>query len=146
MILLSQRNPRWSMIKLSPSFLTVGRYGCTTTCICMLSDYFKCFTLPSVAVGHHIKYTQEGMIIWQSIDFPGFKFDRRIREFNEKEILASLTRRDGAAILAIDKDSHWVVAIRKLIGDWYVVADPWDGRRRLLNRKRISGSAHFLSK
>jgi hypothetical protein len=146
MIILSQRNPKWSNIKLLPSFVTMGSFGCTTTCICMLSDYFKCFTIPNVAIDHNIKYTVEGMIKWESIDFPTFKWERRIRILDLWAIDQSLLNPDKAVILAIDHDSHWVVALRKLSRGWYWVADSWDGKKKLLSVNRISGSSHFSKK
>ncbi len=145
MIILSQRDPRWSSVKMSPSNLTLGRFGCTTTCISMLSDYFNCFTLPSVAIDHNIKYTKDGLIRWETINFPNFTFEKRVRINDPSVINESLNNPKKACILTIDRDAHWVVALKSL-GDFYWIADPWDGKKRLLNKRRVSGSAHFIQK
>ncbi len=81
MMILNQYDPKWASVKMSPSSLTLGRFGCTTTAICMLSDYFKCFVLPPQAVNVNIKYTADGLIIWENIKFDRFKFEKRINIF-----------------------------------------------------------------
>ena len=43
MIKLSQRDPQWGDLKLGESNLTINRWGCTTTALSMLSDYFQSY-------------------------------------------------------------------------------------------------------
>lgn len=145
MIILSQRDARWRDVLMSPSQLTLGRFGCTTTCISMLSDWYQCFTLPNRAVDNNIKYTKAGLIIWNQINFPKFKFAWRYYRHEPSYILESLKDPKKSVILAIDGDSHWVVVLSKVLG-YYWVADPWDGTKKLLKETRVSGSAHFISK
>ena len=147
MIVLNQWDYRWAKIKLLPSNLTMTRYGCTTTAICMLSDYFGCFKTPDQVVGINIKYTVDGLIIWESINFPAFKFVKRVRNlFDVVSVDDSLKDPDKAVILAINNDAHWVVALRKLPLGMYLVADPLGGKKRIVSKKIISGSAHFVRK
>ena len=148
MIKISQTNSAWAKLFLFPSQLTVGRYGCTTCCICMLSDYFKCYKNPIEAIDKNIKYTKGGLIIWQSINFKNFKFEKRVYGFNKLLIDNSLRHPDKAVILEVNNHSHWVVAIRKVpFTNHYFVVDPWDGKiKTTMNLRNITGSAHFLRK
>lgn len=150
MIILSQQDPRWSKVKLLPSSLTIGRYGCTTTCISMLSNYFKCFETPDRMIGKNTFYTGDnhpqggGLILWHKTKFPNFAFQMRLYGRNDFEINESLKNPKKAVILAINRDSHWVVALRR-VGQWIWVADPFWGKKRWIHQTIVSGSAHFIS-
>lgn len=145
MIKISQYDPRWSKVKMTPSNLTLGRYGCTTTAICMLSDYYRCFKYPDEAIDTNIKYTQDGLIIWSLINFPKFKFAERVHGHHLAKIRESLKNPKTSVILAINNNSHWVTACR-VLGNYYLVVDPWGGKYRWIHRNIVSGSAHFLAK
>ena len=146
MITLSQRDSRWSQIKLGDSPLTVGRYGCTTTCVSMLTDYFKCFVDPGAMAKERLRFTSGGLLIWSSVNFPRMKFEKRLYSRNDAEIVKSLLRDPNRAVIFEVDYSHWVVATGKLPWtDIYTIADPWRGDRSLSTRyKRITGSAHFI--
>lgn len=145
MVILGQRDYRWSGIRLTPSKLTCGRYGCTTTCISMLSDYFKCFRMPSEVIGTNIKYTKDGLIMWEAINFPKFAFEKRVRTFDPSAIQVSLKDPKKAVILEVDH-SHWVVALSKNLFGGYNIADPWTGKKSTTRSYRaVTGSAHFKS-
>lgn len=146
MIHLSQRDPRWSFTKMLPSSLTIGRYGCTTTCISMLSDYFGDFYSPASVAQKKLQYTIAGLIIWTSIAFEKFRFGRRTYGWNTAEIDASIKDPNKAVILEVANGSHWVVAIRKVpFSKHYFIVDPWDGKvKTTLSYKNITGAAHFL--
>lgn len=151
MIYLSQRDPRWAALKLGQSKLTVGRYGCTTTCISMLSDYFKSFIDPGKLATATLKYTKDGLIIWQSVDnIPHMKFEARMYGQKDAEIMASLKDPKKAVILQVNNGQHWVVALRRSIWNKkdYTVLDPWTGKQcgALKIYHNITGSAHFLFK
>lgn len=144
---LSQRNPNWASVKMAPSQLTLGRYGCTSTCISMLSDYFGCFKSPSEMIWSKvIKYTIDGLILWNSLFMPCFKFEKRLYGFHKAEIDKSLADPNKAVILEVANRSHWVVALRKNFwGNDYWICDPWDGKKKLCLKtyRNITGSAHF---
>ena len=144
MIILSQLDLRWSKINMSPSTLTLGKAGCTTTCISMLSDYFRCFRSPDQIVANNVKYTNEGRILWQTVAFDKFKFEWRAYGRDDSRINESLKNPQKAVILEINH-AHWVVALRR-IGPWIQVADPWGGTKHFINQKIVTGSAHFISK
>ena len=147
MIHLSQRDPRWAQTKLGNSNLTVGRYGCTTTCISMLSDYFGCFKTPLELATDPKHYTSDGLVLWPNFKFSRMAFEKRIRGRNDVEIMASLKDPNKAVILQVSHGAHWIVALHKtLFGNDYVSLDPWTGRkcRAVGNYFNITGSAHFV--
>jgi hypothetical protein len=112
----------------------------------MLSDYFKCFTLPSVAIGHNIQYTKDGLIIWESINFPTFKFVGRYRQYAKSTIDECLKAPNRAVILNINNGAHWVTGVSALPFGYYRIADPWGGKMRIIKAKEIVGFATFQSK
>lgn len=147
MQILSQRDSKWSSQKLGASNLTVGRYGCTTTCISMLSDYFGCYASPLVLASNPKNYTKDGLVIWGAFHFFTMKFEKRLFGRNDTAIQESLKNPRKAVMLQVNDGAHWVVAIRKtLFGNSYIVADPWNGDKcNVIKRyKNITGSAHWL--
>ena len=155
MKLLSQRDPSWSSDKLGESSLTLGRFGCTTTCISMLSDYFKCFKSPLELAHNAALYTKpgnpqgEGLIIWQALSLEKMKFVGRDRQEVAPTILKYMRDPDKAVILQVNNGAHWVVALRKtLLGNDYVIADPWDGKKKTLKAtyRNVTGAAYFSLK
>ena len=149
MLYLSQRDPRWAQVFLSPSRLTIGRYGCTTTSICMISDYFGCYKAPDQVIGHEIQYNGEGLILWTTINFPCFKFSERIYGQNDDKIRDALKDPNKAVILQVNHGAHWVVALSKtLFGNDYNILDPWTGKKSqaIKNYHNISGAAVFIRK
>lgn len=148
MIKLSQRDSRWASTKIGYSSITVGRYGCTLTCISMLSDYFGCFLDPKRLASEILKFTKDGLILWGSVTskIPCMEFEKRLYKRDDAEIDLSLKDPKKAVILQVEL-YHWVVALRKLPLGVYLIADPWTGTVRLSTAyKNISGSAHFLKK
>lgn len=151
MIYLSQRNPLWAAIKLGQSNCTVGKFGCTTTCISMLSDYFKSYVSPAGLAAQTLKYTKDGLIIWQSVDnIPNMHFEKRLYGQKDDEIMASLKDKKKAVILQVNNGQHWVVALRRSLWNKkdYIVCDPWTGKQcsALKVYHNITGSAHFIAK
>ena len=146
MKILSQRDPKWSADKLGSSSLTLGRFGCTTTSVSMLTDYFGEWMTPK-QMAHDVNwYTKDGLILWKNLHFKNMKFDRREYGRNDYDIQAALKDPDRAVILEGNNHSQWVTALRKtLIGKSYVVADPWLGTKVdvLKVYKNITGAAYF---
>jgi hypothetical protein len=139
----SQRDPKWAEKGLGTSGLTMGRYGCTTTCISDLSTYFGKAYDPG-QVCDYIKYTSQGLVIWGSCKFDGYKFERREYGRNDRNILAALKDPNKAVILQV-QGYHWVVATGKTFFGAYTIADPWFGDRSNVNRyaNQITGAAYF---
>lgn len=148
MIILSQRDPRWASSKLGQSNLTCGRWGCTTTAISMVSDYFGCYVSP-LDLSHNVhNYTKDGLVVWEALSFRCFKGDKRTYGRDDKEIRAALKDPSRAVILEVDS-SHWVVALAPtLLGNDYRIADPWFGDKCVLSKryKKITGAKYFSKK
>ncbi len=145
--LLCQRDPRWAQVNLGASTLTVGRYGCTTTSMSMLTSYFGTIIFPDAIAKIITNYTPDGLVLWQNLSFPQMKFEKRLTERNDVEILKSLQDPNRAVILNVSHGSHWIVAIRKtLFGGDFVCADPWTGKKcnAVGSYQNIVGSAHFV--
>ena len=146
MIRLCQQDPRWGDMQLKPSNLTMKRYGCTTTAVCMLADKFRKPITPKIALEKgYFKYTDGGLILWESIKVPSLKFNKRVRRFDKLDLRKQVADRKKGVILAVNNDAHWV-AVRGRIPftDHYWVNDPWDGKvKTTMKFFNISGAAVF---
>lgn len=143
---LSQRDPAWAAQRLGISNLTLGRYGCTSVCLSMLSDYFDNYMSPPEIASHKNWYTKGGLIVWDKLDFPKMKFVERVRIRADNKIKESLLKINTAVMLEVNNGQHWVVALRKaMFGNDYLVLDPWSGQKCWAIKKyhNITGSAHF---
>lgn len=143
---LSQRDLQWCDKKLGQSSLTIGRYGCTTTCISMLSDYFGEYTMPSAIAANVHYYTPDGLILWTNLKFHNFEFVKRQNIRSDVNIKAAIADPNQAVILNVNNGAHWVVAVRPtLFGDSYIVVDPWTGTKCDVIKvyKNIVGAAYF---
>jgi hypothetical protein len=147
---LKQTDPAWSQDKIGSSSLTVARFGCTLTCVSMLSDYFNCYISPKDIAKNKSWFTKPsrtdsgGLIIWRNLDFFSMAFKARLYTRNDQAILAALKDPDMATILEVNNKSHWVVALRKSLFGGYVCLDPLDGKKKVFNN--ITGSAIFERK
>lgn len=144
---LSQRDPRWSQVKLGASPLTVGRYGCTTTAMSMLTSYFGLCQWPDKIAKVASNYTPQGLVIWKNLKFDAMRFSQRLYGRNDKAIQESLKDPNKAVILEVDNGQHWVVALRKtILGNDYVILDPWTGKKTTAcgTYHNVTGSAHFI--
>jgi len=128
MKILSQRDPLWCNTKLGASNLTIGRYGCTTTSISMLSDYFHCYASPNQIAAHKDWYTPAGLVIWPKLLFPNMRFVQCVPGRNETLINDSLKDPNKAVIFKVNNGEHFVVGYSKKLFGGYNVADPWPGK------------------
>lgn len=145
MKILSQRRPLWAEKRIGNSKLTIGRYGCTITCLSMLTSIFGDFVLPDEIADHKEWFTHGGLVVWGALKLPHIAFEKRLCDKYVKEIEESLKSPEKAVILEIWSKSHWVVGIRKTIWGNYAVADPWQGKIITIAPSDITGSAHFVS-
>lgn len=149
MKILSQHDLLWASRKLGSSNMTVGRYGCTTTCISMLSDYFGSYKSPVELASNTNNYTSNGLIIWKNLKFDKMKFDRRSYLQDNTGIHQALIDPNKAVMLEVNDSQHWVVALRPTwFSNSYWVADPWSGDKcNVIRRyKNITGAAFFSRK
>lgn len=146
MISYSQRDIRWANARMGQSSLTIGRYGCTTSCMADLSTYFG-DNLTPLQLSQTIKYTSDGLVLWQSCKFPHFEFWFRQYGRNEVDIKNALADPKLAVILQVANGSHWVVATGAptLFNRYFRIADPWDGFKTDMRKygNSITGAAYF---
>jgi ABC-type bacteriocin/lantibiotic exporter with double-glycine peptidase domain len=149
MIYLSQRDFRWGDRKIGESSLTLAKFGCTTTSISMLSDYFGHLVLPSQIASDVNFYTKDGLVIWKNLSFDKFKFVERTFGRDDARIKQALKDPNQAVIFNVNNGAHWVVGVRPtLIGNSYIVVDPWNGKKCdvIKTYKNITGCAYFARK
>lgn len=159
MLYLSQRDPRWAQDKLGASKLTVGRFGCTTTVISMISDDFGCYKSPLALAHNAANYTADGLVLWKNIEA---SFDGELRfvwrGYGPKgagyvsvvtdfaPILKALANPKQRVALQVDSGAHWVkLKSKNAVGKDWTAIDPWDGKdcQVLAKYKNITGFAIF---
>ena len=147
--LLSQKDIHWVNRKLGASWLTVGRFGCTTTAVSMVSDHFGEFIDPGVLSSNQQLYTRGGLLIWSEINniFKTFRFTKRLRGYIKKEVMIGLSDPNEMVLLQVAYGRHWVLADKMEEQD-IKVADPWLGDYGYALRRywQMNGSAHFRRK
>jgi len=122
MTIYSQRDIAWKSLLMGSG--NIGNYGCLITCIGMLCN------LTPKEVNEKIKSVKgyEGnMVIWGKLStaIPGLSFIKRVKSYNNSDVLANLpcaVEVDGSPI---GGDKHWVLYIgnKKML-------DPWTGTER----------------
>lgn len=154
MLLLTQSDGRWSLNKIGNTALTLGRWGCTITCLSMFSSFYGCYKSPAEIAKMPGLFDAQGRIYWGAIEkaFGGkIKFVYRYggqgkAVFNRKAILASLENSPNTTVmLEVRNFSHWV-AVVGVYGDDFYVIDPIDGKKKLAIKSfgNITGSAHLI--
>ena len=141
----SQRDPRWSGLQLGfgDSDSTLGRYGCTVTCVAMLANGYGFNETPASmndrfkSLGLGVGYTgaTRNLIVIGALNQarPGMKYVDRVYcdtvPAPMDRINAELDA--GRAILIQldqspnpDFQEHWVLLIGRTGGD-YLILDPW---------------------
>lgn len=140
---LSQRDPRWASLRLGASKLTIGRWGCTTTCIAMIDG-----TTPDLLAHNAANYTKDGLVLWQAISrqLKNSVFEVRDVGYNEAKINEFLKAGTHHVLFEVNDGAHWVVAkSRTLTGNDYLVIDPWDGKECKVKAryKNITKAVYF---
>ena len=147
---LSQRDPAWSEHKMPPTNIVIGKMGCLTTVLSMISDLFGCYRNPADFADNCVKYDAQGNVLWGTLK-TCFKLEKRLVTLHENEIDKSLKDPNRAVAIQVE-GRHWlwvigkVPVIKRMNGQpVYKVIDPWFGDRAYSNRyKTISGSAHMI--
>jgi len=140
MTLYCQRDNRWGGKTIGNSKSLIKDYGCTISAIASLSSWYGCDHDPAW-MAKNLRFLND-LILWQSINEKlCFKWKWRAYGYQEKRILDSIKGETTSCILQV-YSRHWVVGIKK-IGNYYWVGDPFDGRRKFIHKKYITGSAHF---
>ena len=126
---LSQRDPRWSSVRLGASPLTLGGYGCTTTCVAMIEG----ITPDKIATHTEVYTNPGGLILWSKLNaiLKNVQFEWRdvvaSAGFNKAKVDSRIEK--GEVLFEVDGGAHWVLPIRKSEdGKDYVANDPWTGK------------------
>lgn len=157
MIYLKQTDPRWASITLGKSRSSLAAYGCTTTDISMLLDYFKCYIEPG-KLAKLLDYTADGSLLWNSVtEKTGMKFLWRYYSYVDKDAVDASKNPFQAVLLRTrvklqngTYSHHWVVGIRKVpfTKQTWVIVDPLTGTltTTLKYGNYIDGMATFCKK
>jgi hypothetical protein len=143
MLTNTQNNPNWANQRLGNSSCTMAGYGCTTTA------YANGVGKRPDKVLEFAKYTQGGLIIWQSL--PGFQV--RYRQYDRARIREVAKDTNRFIILeVINRNSptsrHWVT-LESLGWGGYNCVDPWNPRdkwnalKNFYNIFQVLGHAEF---
>jgi len=123
----------------------VKDFGCTITCISMLSDWYGKYRNPAW-MAKNLRYVRD-LLIWKSVtEKLNFEFVWRFYKYEENRILKALKGKKTACVLQI-KGRHWVVGVRKSIypwSRWFKTVDPWTGRYKWYHKNDITGGATFI--
>ena len=145
MNLYSQRDPRWRGEIIGQSGKTMGQIGCTVTALAMLSTYFGIGWNPQQML-RRLNFTNNGLVIWESVKYFNWKFAGRVNERYDRGILDAMEDPNRAVLLQVADHSHWVVGTGNT---WpyniFKIADPIDGKKATMMRyqNNITGAAFF---
>ncbi len=134
---LNQRDERWARTIIGSGNLTVGRWGCTTTCLSMLSQFFGCYQDPGQIASDKGNY-DGSEVNWMKLHFPTFSFRWREGSYFGPSVIDmnmiksylshgdnSQTDKDRAVILEVANRSHWVVGLWPTYDGDILCIDPW---------------------
>lgn len=140
---MSQRDSRWGHINIGSTPYKLYRYGCTITCLSMLSYWYGDWQRPDW-IAKNLKYTNTGKVYWASMnDKLPMRFVYRYYRRDDNKIREILYSEDRACLLEVQDKSHWVVVIGYSKSKGFRIADPIDAEIVWLNRryKNITGFA-----
>lgn len=136
-MIVSQRDPKWSSIKLGTSATTIGGYGCTITCL----GYLVGMTPDKVnermnAVGG---YASGNLVIWTKVQEAIGVTCYRYTTYDNAKVLEAIAN-NGACLAEVDAKAiggtgkHWIV----LVGN-KLAQDPWFGEERPTSNYTFTG-------
>ena len=133
--ILNQLDPKWANKKIGRSRLTIGRYGCALTALCMSLNDFGIPMMPDTMASHEDWFTGGGLIIWSRVQaglekmYPN-KSIHIYRYYGRNDGAIRQNLRPGCGVLLqVGYKSHWIKADRKmLLKRDYACRDPWKGR------------------
>lgn len=157
----SQRDSRWSGIRIGNTRLSIGDWGCTLTDVCTLLSWNGVTITPAQMAKMPGLFTSTGLIIWSQLERltkGAIKFQKRIggrtpsgrRVFtrDDKAIKDSILKSPKTVvIIEVNNGRHWVAGLGVTPdGRDYWVGDPIDGKRKQLFKTypNITGSAHLI--
>ena len=146
----SQNNPIWKNDKLGASKLSIGNYGCTTSCICSAGTWFGETVTPKELASIKTFYTPAGLVIWHQIEhvFEKMKFFYRYYNFNEAVIDEFLiTNPNSVVLLNVNNRAHWVLALRKTASGYFCNDPyPFPTKNKVFSKTNIQGFSVLIKK
>jgi hypothetical protein len=115
----------------------------------MLSSYYGCYRSPAELARTPGLFDAMGRILWTKLNqvFAGrLTFDWRAYGRDDRRITASINGTPKTAcVIQVNHQRHWVVGVGVNAPKDYWIADPIDGKRKILRNAYpdITGSAHF---
>ena len=153
---LTQWDSRWTDVLIGTGKLTLGRWGCTTTCLSTVSKSFDCYQSPDQIAKNPKNYI-DSEVNWIALDFPNFSF--RWREgslysnaqnkidFNLLKAWCNPLDPDKAIMFEVANRSHWVTGLwwNEYDNDFWAI-DPATGKhcKVLETYGNITGAALFV--
>lgn len=124
----SQTDSRWSGVYLGSSGQTLGRIGCTTTCLAMTESYRTGTTIRPDTMAKRLTYSSSGSLYWPSnyrtTTSVSYSSIRNLIDQGKPVILGLRTASYG---------THWVV-VTGYSGNTYYVNDPDSSSRTTLSQ------------
>lgn len=123
---LKQCDPKWGNKKIPPTNLTLCGYGCLITGCAMVAG-----TTPDV-VADKARFTNQGLIIWESLTAVGLKLIKRERNRYENNQVLGAIKKYGFCLVEVLHPSgflHWVV----FIGNQKMI-DPLTGKEEATSK------------
>lgn len=142
---LSQKDPRWTNVKVGDSPYTVGQIGCTITAIAMFSAKDPAW------MARNLDFNQNGAILWESVKKTGdLAFVWRQWASPQARILEGLKNGEAVIVEIAAGNSyggkHWL-AVKSADKTGLTVIDPDintnTGVERYLGWGSVTGSSHF---
>ena len=124
----SQTDSRWSSVILGSSGKTLGRIGCTTTCLAMTESYRRGITITPATMAKSLTYSSTGSLYWPSnyTTTTSVSFDAIKNILNQgKPVILGLR--------TASYSTHWVV-VTGYSGNTYYVNDPGSSSRTTLGQ------------
>lgn len=142
---ISQSDGRWRSVKLGRSNATMGRYGCTTSALCMALEKLRGYFCNPANAAIYWVYTWRGEIDWKATAFKGMKFIERGYNFNKTKIKKYANSENKAVVLCVNNGKHWLyVDLVATNGDIHFI-DPINGQyyEKMPKEYKVTGYAIF---
>lgn len=136
-MIVSQRDPKWSSVKLGTSTTTLGGYGCTITCLGFLVGLTPDKVNERMnAVGG---YANGNLVIWTKVQEAIGVTCYRYTTYDNAKVVEAISS-NGACLAEVDAKAiggtgkHWVVMIGNKL-----VEDSWFGEQRPTSNYTFTG-------
>lgn len=126
---LKQTDKRWRNIRLGRSNATVGRYGCTTTALCMALEKLRGYFCNPANAARYWAYNRKGEILWNLTKFDGMKFVWRGYFFDLKKVKEYANAAHLAVIIPVNYGAHWVYVDHVATNGDVAIIDPINGKK-----------------